>query len=726
MRDLDCDWMIEANQKSHHTDEYDNDLLVMRRGQTFTLKMSLKRKMNREFDECCLELTTGPNPQLLNNTKIRIPLVDSLDVKQWGMKITDESTVEKKLDAPAAEGEAAAEGAEAEKEKVPETLFLTTLEVNIPASAVIGKYKAFIEFKSKLQDGTVSKVRDDEPEFYILFNPWCKDDTVYMENDEERAEYCTEDTGIIYRGSTRRISGKQWNFGQFEPKILDCILSLLDKDKRMASKPNKWLERRSDPVWVSRVIPYMINEQVLVGNWSGDYSGGTSPVKWNGSVKILTEHYDTNKPVQFGQCWVFSGVVTTALRALGIPTRSITNFASAHDTECSMTIDKYVDQEGDEIELSGDSVWNFHVWNEAWMKRTDLPAGYDGWQVIDATPQEISLGLYQTGPAPLAAIKNGEVYLGFETGFVFAEVNSDRITWMVKQDRNDGNYIVERMGRHYKRSVGKYISTKAVGTDLRHDVTNDYKFKEGTAEERESFAKAYSFGKAPDSHKGFLMHEEEGNGVTIDIETPDEIMIGSDIKATVKIQNDTTDNVHLNIAAVLYSTNYMGDRSRFVKRVRLTDVPLEGSAAVSKDFTVAFSEYLSKLTENQSLRLTVAVKVVETSKTFSDEKDFEIETPESSVIEVKGDMKIGEVTKVSVKFTNPLPVKMSGVEMTLEGSGLSYPVTKPMPTLEAGESTDMTFDVTPTRSGLRTIIVDVDSKQLKDMKTSKKFRIVRD
>ena len=56
---------------------------------------------------------------------------------------------------------------------------------------------------------------------------------------------------------------------------------------------------------------------------------------------------------------------------------------------------------------------------------------------------------------------------------------------------------------------------------------------------------------------------------------------------------------------------------------------------MSKDFTVAFSEYLSKLTENQSLRLTVAVKVVETSKTFSDEKDFEIETPESSVIEVR-------------------------------------------------------------------------------------------
>ena len=43
------------------------------------------------------------------------------------------------------------------------------------------------------------------------------------------------------------------------------------------------------------------------------------------------------------------------------------------------------------------------------MKRKDLPDGYDGWQAVDATPQEVSLGLYQTGPAPLTAIKNGSL-----------------------------------------------------------------------------------------------------------------------------------------------------------------------------------------------------------------------------------------------------------------------------------------------------------------------------
>ena len=38
---------------------------------------------------------------------------------------------------------------------------------------------------------------------------------------------------------------------------------------------------------------------------------------------------------------------------------------------------------------------NFHVWVEAWMKRPDLEGeggNYDGWQVLDPTPQEKSKG----------------------------------------------------------------------------------------------------------------------------------------------------------------------------------------------------------------------------------------------------------------------------------------------------------------------------------------------
>ena len=35
---------------------------------------------------------------------------------------------------------------------------------------------------------------------------------------------------------------------------------------------------------------------------------------------------------------------------------------------------------------------NFHVWNEGYFKRPDLPEGNDGWQAFDATPQETSEG----------------------------------------------------------------------------------------------------------------------------------------------------------------------------------------------------------------------------------------------------------------------------------------------------------------------------------------------
>ena len=75
-------------------------------------------------------------------------------------------------------------------------------------------------------------------------------------------------------------------------------------------------------------------------------------------MKIFQEYFATEKPVKYGQCWVFSGVMTTALRALGIPARSVTNFDSAHDTDETMTIDAFYNEDGDRVEdLCNDSIW---------------------------------------------------------------------------------------------------------------------------------------------------------------------------------------------------------------------------------------------------------------------------------------------------------------------------------------------------------------------------------
>lgn len=95
-----------------------------------------------------------------------------------------------------------------------------------------------------------------------------------------------------------------------------------------------------------------------MGNWSGKYEKGKSPSSWLGSSDIFQEYYKTNQAVKYGQCWVFSGVMNTALRALGIPARCVTNFDSAHDTDESMTIDVIESEDGLKMEdVCDDSIW---------------------------------------------------------------------------------------------------------------------------------------------------------------------------------------------------------------------------------------------------------------------------------------------------------------------------------------------------------------------------------
>lgn len=69
------------------------------------------------------------------------------------------------------------------------------------------------------------------------------------------------------------------------------------------------------------------------------------------------------------------------------------------------------------------------MWNEAWMTRPDLMPDCGGWQAIDATPQELSEDAYRCGPASVAAVKKGDVMRPYDNGFLFAEVNADKVFW---------------------------------------------------------------------------------------------------------------------------------------------------------------------------------------------------------------------------------------------------------------------------------------------------------
>jgi len=112
------------------------------------------------------------------------------------------------------------------------------------------------------------------------------------------------------------------------------------------------------------------------------------------------------------------------------------------------------------------------------MTRPDLDGNYGGWQAVDSTPQEISdiSGTTVTGPASVRAIKEGKDLI-YDNLFVISEVNADILYHMEK----DGKSAVVDSDT---TSVGTFIATKKVGKDELEDITLEYKYKEGTLEER--------------------------------------------------------------------------------------------------------------------------------------------------------------------------------------------------------------------------------------------------
>lgn len=196
----------------------------------------------------------------------------------------------------------------------------------------------------------------------------------------------------------------------------------------------------------------------------------------------------------------------TVARALGIPSRIITNYSSAHDTQGSLTVDYFVDSDGKVLEeMNSDSIWNYHVWNEVWMDRPDIGPEYGGWQVkslvtcftnsrnkkkfptkaIDATPQEMSDDMYRCGPASVLAVKFGEILRPYDCDFLYSEVNADKVFW-----RYTGPYQPLKLLRKDTLGIGHLISTKSIGKWERDDITETYKFAEKSRDERDTMAKA--------------------------------------------------------------------------------------------------------------------------------------------------------------------------------------------------------------------------------------------
>ncbi|XP_035575615.1 protein-glutamine gamma-glutamyltransferase K isoform X3 [Canis lupus dingo] len=523
------------------------------------------------------------------------------------------------------------------------------------------------------------------------------EDIVYVDHEDWRQEYVLNESGRIYYGTEAQIGERTWNYGQFDHGVLDACLYILDRRGMPYGG-------RGDPVSVSRVISAMVNSLddngVLIGNWSGDYSRGTNPSAWVGSVEILLSYLRTGYSVPYGQCWVFAGVTTTVLRCLGLATRTVTNFNSAHDTDTSLTMDIYFDENMKPLEhLNHDSVWNFHVWNDCWMKRPDLPSGFDGWQVVDATPQETSSGIFCCGPCSVESIKNGLVYMKYDTPFIFAEVNSDKVYW---QRQDDGSFKIVYVE---EKAIGTLIVTKAVGSNMQDDVTHIYKHPEGSEAERKAVETAAAHGSKPNVYT----NRDSAEDVALQVEAQDAVM-GQDLTVSVVLTNRGSSTRTVKLHLYLSVTFYTGVTGPVFKESK-KEVVLAPGATERVSMPVAYKEYRPQLVDQGSMLLNVSGHVKENGQVLAKQHTFRLRTPDLSLT-LLGAAVVGQECEVQIVFKNPLPVTLTNVVFRLEGSGLQRPKILNVGDIGGNETVTLHQKFVPVRPGPRQLIASLDSPQL--------------
>ncbi|CAG4998459.1 unnamed protein product [Parnassius apollo] len=686
------DFCTETNGENHHTSKFNlmtrsvDRCLVVRRGQAFKLDILLNRPFDANRDAISFIFYVGDVEQRgpSGDTSAAVPLLEKGSENLGAWSAVYEGQVDSHL----------------------------MVAVTPAVECIVAAWR--IDIDTKLIGGGSLSYTHPQP-IYILFNPWCLNDSVYMPGHNHRDEYVLEDGGLMYRGVYNRIKPTPWNYAQYEKDVLDCALYLVREVGKVKGRA------RSDPIRTVRALSASVNVQddngVLFGNWGtelSDYSGGTHPLKWVGSLSILQKYYEKKKPVKYAQCWVYAGVLTTICRALGIPCRPVSGYDAAHDSQGSLTIDIIKDEEGNTLEeFTRDSVWNYHVWNEVWMERPDLGPEYGGWQAIDSTPQEMSEDVYRCGPASLRAVREAELQRPYDVSYVFAQVNADKVLWKYFGEIQP----LKLLGRD-TTSIGQNISTKALGTMEREDITSLYKYPERTWEERETMEKALR--KSESIFARYYLNDAF-NDVIFDFELKDDIKIGQDFNVVLHMKNRSTINQH-QVKGVLRvdTVTYTGKTGDSVKRKEF-DLNLAPEAKEVISILVTFDEYFKKLVDQASFNIACLASIVDKNFDYFAQDDFRVRNPDIK-IEINGKPTSRQEFEVIVKLENPLPIPLKNGKFYIQGPGLDKQLKIELnENVAPGEFATAQFKLTPPWAGRHQISAKFTSKEIQDIDGFRSF-----
>ncbi|XP_011796517.1 PREDICTED: erythrocyte membrane protein band 4.2 isoform X1 [Colobus angolensis palliatus] len=676
-----CDFQAARNNEEHHTKAFSSQRLFVRRGQPFTVILHFRapvRAFLPALKKVALIAQTGEQPSKVNRTEATFPVSSLGDRKSWS---------------------AAVEERDAQS---------WTISVTTPADAVIGCYSLLLQVSGR-KPRLLGR-------FTLLFNPWSREDAVFLKNEAQRTEYLLNQNGLIYLGTADCIQAESWDFGQFEGDVIDLSLRLLSEDKQV----EKW----SQPVHVARVLGallhYLKEKRVLPTPQTQTTQEGALLNKRRGSVPILRQWLTgQGRPVYDGQAWVLAAVACTVLRCLGIPARVVTTFASAQGTGGRLLVDEYYNEEGlQNGEGQRGRIWIFQTATECWMTRPALPPGYDGWQILHSSAPNGGGVLGFCDLVPVRAVKEGTLRLTPAVSDLFAAINASCVVWKCCED---GKLELTDSNTKY---VGNNISTKGVGSDRCEDITQNYKYPEGSLQEKEVLERVekekMKHGKDNGIHPPRL---ETANPLYLLLKAPSSLPLRGDTQISVTLVNHSEQETAVLLAIGVQAVHYNGVLAAELWRKKLH---LMLSANLEKTITIGlfFSNFERNPPENTFLRLTAMATHSESSLSCFAQEDIAICRPHLAIKMPEKAEQYQPLT-VSVSIQNSLDAPMEDCVISILGRGLihrerSYRFGSVWP-----ENTMCTnFQFTPTHVGLQRLTVEMDCNMFQNLTNYKNVTVV--
>ncbi|KAF0991450.1 hypothetical protein HZS_4445, partial [Henneguya salminicola] len=214
---------------------------------------------------------------------------------------------------------------------------------------------------------------------------------------------------------------------------------------------------------------------LIIGNWK-EVTEGTSSTAWTNALDIYKEYLTSACPVKWGQCFVFSMLLTSMCRNVGIVSKSVSGFLIGHDNEKDGYITMHIDEETSDLLPRSETLWNFHAWNNVLLNRQNISTEFSSadlikitWQHLDGTPQERSQGIYQCGPYPVELLRRHihKSTVPYDGTPVYHSINY--ISRYITLDKNKK----EINRREEKEGCRLIVSTNLEGQKV--DITNEYK-----------------------------------------------------------------------------------------------------------------------------------------------------------------------------------------------------------------------------------------------------------